>query len=960
MKIFTLLITAIAMSAASFGQSLPVEWTNSYHPRGKTSDRASLIKADVAGNVVVAGYASGPFGIRDAFAIKYNAAGDTLWTYSYDGPVSDEDEVLDLALDASGNVYLAGYSTGTNYQDECIAIKLDANGSELWVNRYTGPSASDSRGNAIAVDATGNVYVAGYYDGPLSPKDGLVLKYSANGALQWTDLMNTPSGESDEVMDIAIGTLQEAAICGTGTAGGTYDVFVKEYQPGGTTAWVDTFHSGTSGADYAIALSYTLSGEVRVAGDCYLGGVQGHNVLALGYDAAGNRTWSTIYTDTTTANDEIANAMAIDTAGNIFITAYDFVSQNLYRINTDGSQGWKRSWRGPLPNTHDLAFSVATDAAGNVYTTGKGIYPGPNHFGNGGLDLMTVVKYSASGDSLWSWNQGSSTDVSIGFGIAVRDDKVYAAGFKADTAYLNEDLLTMVLDTAGTVLHEWVYNGAGDAVLRGQFVLTDVQDNVYAAGTSTNWVGGTYDVSIVSYDASGNLRWEVDYSTPWLRNDTLTGMAFDPSGDLLLSLSSDTDGTHANYQLALVRISSLGSVLQERTYSGSTGNRFADTILVRNDGSIVLGCQAGTLGASLFCFDASFNPLWTAQLDTLQPSTLFLKGCSLFPAGDLAVVATKDTGGVTSRSMVVQRIAASGQRLWESSMDSLNTRDDAWDIAVDAAGDVAICGGSGAAAVVAKLNGVNGSQQWRTLYNPANSVSEAGIKVRFTPAGNVALLTLGYSGFVYRWFTAQFDGVTGGQQWATGYSNIASDRIPVDLIVLPDSTVATGGFQISGATIPNYDYVVVTYNSAGAQRSLNLFSTPGIYPDRLRALTSDSQGNLVVTGESSNSFLNDYWYRMTTIKFGRSPVGVEEINRVPEGNWTAWPNPSHTGQFVFHGLPEYTLDVEVYNAVGQRIQMTQKVADGFLLNLSSYPPGLYLVRFWHGEKYVGSSKLIRE
>ncbi len=56
-------------------------------------------------------------------------------------------------------------------------MKLDSNGNQLWVQRYNGPGLGNA-GNAIAVDNSGNVYVAGYETETNGFTSMILIKYS--------------------------------------------------------------------------------------------------------------------------------------------------------------------------------------------------------------------------------------------------------------------------------------------------------------------------------------------------------------------------------------------------------------------------------------------------------------------------------------------------------------------------------------------------------------------------------------------------------------------------------------------------------------------------------------------------------------------------------------------------------------------------------------------------------------
>lgn len=81
-------------------------------------------------------------------------------------------------MDASENVYVSR----TDYSDETLSdfvtLKYDAAGAEQWVKRYNGPGNSHDQVYCLAVDAAGNVYVAGYTDRGDDNFDYATIKYS--------------------------------------------------------------------------------------------------------------------------------------------------------------------------------------------------------------------------------------------------------------------------------------------------------------------------------------------------------------------------------------------------------------------------------------------------------------------------------------------------------------------------------------------------------------------------------------------------------------------------------------------------------------------------------------------------------------------------------------------------------------------------------------------------------------
>ncbi|HEY7745959.1 MAG TPA: SBBP repeat-containing protein, partial [Desulfuromonadales bacterium] len=152
-----------------------------------STDEATGVAVDGVGNVYVAGSTSGDldgvggdplFGGVDLFLAKFNPAGNLLFTRQL-GTVST-DEATGVAVDGVGNVYVAGSTNGdldgaggdpVLGGTDFFLAKFDASGNLLFT-RQLGTTATDDDARGVAVDGTGNVYVAGSTNGDLDGVGG--------------------------------------------------------------------------------------------------------------------------------------------------------------------------------------------------------------------------------------------------------------------------------------------------------------------------------------------------------------------------------------------------------------------------------------------------------------------------------------------------------------------------------------------------------------------------------------------------------------------------------------------------------------------------------------------------------------------------------------------------------------------------------------------------------------------
>lgn len=184
-----------------------LQWVRRYNGTSNSSDEAKQLKLDISGNIVVTGSSINSGSYDDYLTIKYSPEGDTLWISKYDGTGDNTDIANSLSIDDFGNTFVTGKSFGGSVNDfDIVTIKYDVFGDSVWVRRYNGEANDIDEGIGLAVDKTGNVFVAGYSIGVTTAFDYTTIKYSDTGSEEWVIKYTNGSaaGSSDEPTNIRV------------------------------------------------------------------------------------------------------------------------------------------------------------------------------------------------------------------------------------------------------------------------------------------------------------------------------------------------------------------------------------------------------------------------------------------------------------------------------------------------------------------------------------------------------------------------------------------------------------------------------------------------------------------------------------------------------------------------------------------------------------------------------------
>jgi hypothetical protein len=409
------------------------------------------------------------------------------------------------ATDAAGNVILTGNFLGTlNFGGsdlvspvslDIFLVKFSSAGTHQWSQRFG--VSGHQYAQAVTTDASGNVFVAGYFDGTVN------------------------FGGADLV------------------SAGAEDIFVVKFNAAGAHQW--SAHFGDAGGQFCYSVATDAAGNVYLpcnfTGTVDLGGgvltSAGSSDIALArFNAAGTHQWSQRFGDT---NAQYGFSAATDPSGNVYLGGWFAGTVNfggtaltasggydvcLAKFNAAGAHQWSKRWGSP---DSQYLQCVTTDASSNVYLTGH--YFGGINFGLGpnpsaGGDDIYLAKLDAAGTPQWARRFGDASSEQYGYALATdASGDVYLAGHTAGTVNFgggdlvgggDYDAYLARFNSAG--VHRWSAR-FGDAWSQAAYaVATDHERNVYLAGyftgtvdfgTGTMTSAGIEDVFLAEFSAFG-------------------------------------------------------------------------------------------------------------------------------------------------------------------------------------------------------------------------------------------------------------------------------------------------------------------------------------------------------------------------------------------------------------------------------------------------------------------------
>jgi hypothetical protein len=437
--------------------------------------------------------------------------GQTEWAKSIGGTSLDQGS--DVVMDNFGNLYTTGFFEGTvDFDPGAGAVNLSSVGSRdffiakydnlgqlIWAKGIGGGSHEHAR--SIALDASGNIFIAGDYNG----------------------LVDFDPGVGFSFKDVK----------------GASDIFVAKYDSQGNFIWAKTF--GGVGIESCRDMSLDAFGNLIITG-VYQGtsdfdpngGVISmtsagqFDAFLLKLDVSGNYVWAK---SIQSANSNYVNQVIVDHIGNINIVGdfqgiADFDPSNAtFSMTTIGNKSAffaKYSPQGQFINAtmiggsgFEIGKAIAVDLQDNIYITGdfRGVVDfdpsGSTHFvTSSGIRDIFVAKYTTQGELVWANKIGGTGDDQATAITLDNNNEVFVAGYfngsmtlsnlKTFTSAGNTDIILARYNSDGLLKYAVCYGGGnGDEAIG---LIANNAGDIYNIG----WIQGVSNFGNTTLNSAGD------------------------------------------------------------------------------------------------------------------------------------------------------------------------------------------------------------------------------------------------------------------------------------------------------------------------------------------------------------------------------------------------------------------------------------------------------------------------
>ena len=501
--------------------------------------------------------------------IPFQSINTLVWGHNIGG--LKDSGGYDVANDDEGNVYITGnFSATVDFdpgagtltrtaikESDIFVAKYDSTGQVIWVVTAGGQTWDQAR--ALALDATGNIYVVGEFHqtvdfnpGPgvfnleaAGFQDAFIWKLGPDGSFIWAKKFS--GSISDIPFFIVInsaGTMMIGGVFGESTdfdpsdntqihtVHGRWDAFVTflnldgEYLSSHTYggAELDFVYMASVDQDDAFVVTGTFNDSIDIdPGPAvqYLTSKGSNDVFIIKYNPDGSLQWGHAIGKVGYDNGQ---SIVTDNSNNILVVG-DNQNGNfdldpgpgvapintsgafLVKLAPDGSYLWGKGFSGSIEGSAELRV----DSLQNIYlmcnSEGLSVNPAsPNTWlhSRGQTDSY-IIKLTPGGDFIWA-NQFKGDAYSYGYGLSLYKNDIYTIGHFGDNLDFDPSLEVLLEETQDPQTSNIYLLKIRQCPAKYDTLYISACDQYISPDDGTVWnTTGTYHRQLISYEGCDSL-----------------------------------------------------------------------------------------------------------------------------------------------------------------------------------------------------------------------------------------------------------------------------------------------------------------------------------------------------------------------------------------------------------------------------------------------------------------------
>ena len=357
-------------------------------------------------------------------------------------------------------------------------IIFDFTATPSWTQTFHGLGAAPDAANDVVMTTGGVTYVAGTIEGAAGTGTNASLMKLVNGVPAWPapKTYDGPYHSADTAAKVALGPGGTIYTAGMSVgANGLPDLLVLKWSSSGAVKWAKRYDGPTHSIEQAEAMVVDSAGNVTVGG--YSMGATGADWVVVSWSASGVRRWTSRYSSSS-PHEMAPMGMVVASDRSVYASGVSSIppafAAMTVKYSPSGATLWKKMYAGPA-GLGAVAWAAVARPGGGVYVCG-----GANSAGNGPDGL--VMSYTAGGV-----RDVFALDIGPGGLSAQRFDdlavtstnQVVAVG--SSTTGGNKDSHAATYTVDGTIANQATLPGAWDDEFTA--VAADAYGGYYATGS---------------------------------------------------------------------------------------------------------------------------------------------------------------------------------------------------------------------------------------------------------------------------------------------------------------------------------------------------------------------------------------------------------------------------------------------------------------------------------------------